>query len=297
MASRKRKYASIEEIEEAHQSPGEEESAGDRKRRKNRLNSALYRFRQRSAQVDGNERVGVNVQVRGSSGPPRSLIEQLLSSEVAPPAETAPGRVREARHDPSADHVVQQAIAGSEDLQRQRRERQAEQARRRRAAMSASQQKRTRARDRERARARRANLTPSQQDRARRIDTELQRARRAQQSDRERDRADQEVRRASQTQEEREGGRERERQLEEETPEQRVARQERDRLRHQESQAVVPSDERVQRERLRRSGARRGHALHNHEDFDASMVTGPNVVDGRHSLPPTTVCHHCNAWK
>ncbi|KAG3049196.1 hypothetical protein PI125_g26619 [Phytophthora idaei] len=150
MASRKRKYANIEEIEEAHQSPGEEESAGDRKRRKNRLRYALYRFRQRSAQVDGNERVGGNVQARGSNGPPRSLIEQLLSSEVAPPAETAPVRVREARHDPSADHVVQQAIAGSENLQRQRRERHAEQPRRRRAPMSASQQERTWARDRER---------------------------------------------------------------------------------------------------------------------------------------------------
>ncbi|KAG4249630.1 hypothetical protein PC116_g2610 [Phytophthora cactorum] len=158
MASRKRKYASIEEIEEAHQSPDDEESAGDRKRRKNRLNCALYRFRQRSAQVDGNERVGGNVQVRGSNGPPRSLIEQLLSSEVAPPAETAPVRVREA----SADHVVQQAIAGSEGLRRQRRECQAEQARRRRGAMSASQQERIRVGDRERARARRANLTSSQ---------------------------------------------------------------------------------------------------------------------------------------
>ncbi|KAG2852723.1 hypothetical protein PC119_g15903 [Phytophthora cactorum] len=164
MASRKRKYASIEEIEEAHQSPDEEESAGDRKRRKNRLNSDLYRFRQRSAQVDGNERVGGNVQVRGSNGPPRSLIEQLLSSEVAPPAETAPVRVRETLHDPSADNVEQQAIAGPDKLQRQRRKRQAEQAQRRRAAMSASQQKQT----------------------------ERQRARRAQQSERDRDRTEQE---------------------------------------------------------------------------------------------------------
>ncbi|KAG6941929.1 hypothetical protein JG687_00019357 [Phytophthora cactorum] len=144
MSSRKRKYTSIKEIEEAHQSPDNEESAGDRKRRKNKLHCALYRFRQRSARVGGNERVDRNVQVRGSSGPSRFLIEQLLSSEVAPPAETAPVRVREALHDPSADHVVQQAIAGPEELQRQRRERQAEQARRRRAAMSASQQERTR---------------------------------------------------------------------------------------------------------------------------------------------------------
>ncbi|RAW20062.1 hypothetical protein PC110_g23496, partial [Phytophthora cactorum] len=132
MASRKRKYASIEEIEEAHQSPDEEESAGDRKRRKNRLNSASYRFRQRSARVDGNERVDGNVQVRGSSGPPRFLIKQLLCSEIAPPAVTAPVHVRETLHDPSADNVKQNAIAGPEELQRQRRERQAEQARRRR---------------------------------------------------------------------------------------------------------------------------------------------------------------------
>ncbi|KAG3050140.1 hypothetical protein PI125_g26482 [Phytophthora idaei] len=294
MASRKRKYANIEEIEEAHQSPGEEESAGDRKRRKNRLPNASYRFRQRSAQVNGNERVGGNVQVRGSNGPPRSLIEQLLSSEVAPPAETAPVRVREARHDPPADNEVAQAIAGPEELQRQRCERQTEQARRWRAAVSASQQERTRARDRERARARRANLVSSQRDRARRIDTERQRARIAQQSERERDRDEQEERRASQTQEERERVRERdrvrrERQLEEESQGEREARQERNRvlqlshrsrlsqeereerrwqnrLRHQESRALIPPDE---RERLRRSGARRGHALHNYEDFDA----------------------------
>ncbi|KAG2877652.1 hypothetical protein PC114_g23526 [Phytophthora cactorum] len=140
MASRKRKYASIEEIEEAHQSPDEEESAGDRKQRKTRLRNALYRFRQRSARVDGNELVDGNVQVRGSSGPPRSLIEQLLSSEVALPAATAPVHVRETLHGPSAANVELQAIAGPEELQRQRRECQAEQARRRRAAMSASQQ-------------------------------------------------------------------------------------------------------------------------------------------------------------
>ncbi|KAG6944855.1 hypothetical protein JG688_00016879 [Phytophthora aleatoria] len=63
MASRKRKYASIEKIEEAHQSPDGEEFAGDRKRRKNRLRNALNRFRQRSAQVDGKERVEGNVQM------------------------------------------------------------------------------------------------------------------------------------------------------------------------------------------------------------------------------------------
>ncbi|KAG3118159.1 hypothetical protein PI125_g3162 [Phytophthora idaei] len=208
---------------------------GDRKRRKNRLRNALYRFRQRSARVDGNERAGGNVHVRGSNGPPSSLIGRLILSEVAPPAEAAPVCVRETLHDPSADNVEQQAIAGPEELQKQRRERQAKQARRRRAAMSASQQGRTRARDRENARARRANLTSSQRDRTRRIETERQRARRAQQSERDRDRADQEERRASQTQEERERVRERkrvgrERQREEESQEEREARQERNRV-------------------------------------------------------------------
>ncbi|KAG4037775.1 hypothetical protein PC123_g26661 [Phytophthora cactorum] len=225
MASRKRKYASIEEIEEAHQSPDEEESTGDRKRRKNRLNSALYRFRQRSAQVDGNERVGGNVQVRGSNGPPRSLIEQPLSSEVPPPAETVPVRVRVARHDPSADHVVQQAIADPEELQRQRRERQAEQARRRRAAMSASQQEQLN------------NLSVS---------------------------AIAPIKKSTEQVKYRKNAKEgenaivfwHERQLREGAPEEREERQARNRLRHQESRSVVPSDERAERERLRRSGAR-----------------------------------------
>ncbi|KAG2915446.1 hypothetical protein PC119_g8620 [Phytophthora cactorum] len=131
----------------------------------------------------------------------------------------------------------------------------------------------------ERARTRRANLTASQRGRTRRIDIERQRSRRAQQSERDRDRADQEERWASQTEEEWE------------------ALQERNRLRHQESRALIPPDEQAQRERLRRSDARRGHAHHNHEDFDASMATDPNVVDGRHRLPRTTVCEHCNAWK
>ncbi|KAE8908871.1 hypothetical protein PF002_g3229 [Phytophthora fragariae] len=27
------------------------------------------------------------------------------------------------------------------------------------------------------------------------------------------------------------------------------------------------------------------------------MLSGPNIVNGRHRLPRTTVCPHCNAWK
>ncbi|GMF41132.1 unnamed protein product [Phytophthora fragariaefolia] len=37
--------------------------------------------------------------------------------------------------------------------------------------------------------------------------------------------------------------------------------------------------------------------LANYEDFRVSMLSGPNIVDGRHKLPPTTVWPHCNAWK
>ncbi|KAG3030543.1 hypothetical protein PC120_g3677 [Phytophthora cactorum] len=220
MASRKRKYASIEEIEETHQLFDEEESAGDRKRRKNRLNSALYRFRQRSARVDG------NVHVRGSSGPPRSLIEQLLSPEVAPSADTAPVCVTETSHDPSADHVVQQALLARRTF--------------RDSVTSTKLNKLAGG-------AQPCPLRRKNRDRARRIDTERQRARRAQQSERERDRAGQEERRAGQTQEEREARQERDRLyhgrlLQEETPEQREARQGRNRLSHQESRAVVPSE-------------------------------------------------------
>ncbi|RAW23742.1 hypothetical protein PC110_g19831 [Phytophthora cactorum] len=82
-ASRKRKYASIEEIEETHQSPDEEESAGDRKRRKNRLHCALYRFHQRSAQVDGNERVGGNAHVI------KKFAEQVKHKKTAKESESA----------------------------------------------------------------------------------------------------------------------------------------------------------------------------------------------------------------
>ncbi|GMF50133.1 unnamed protein product [Phytophthora fragariaefolia] len=57
------------------------------------------------------------------------------------------------------------------------------------------------------------------------------------------------------------------------------------------------NEEARQNERTRRGSLRRGHALANHEDFRVSMLSGPNIVDGRHKLPPTTVCPHCNAWK
>ncbi|KAJ8558997.1 hypothetical protein ON010_g8452 [Phytophthora cinnamomi] len=56
-------------------------------------------------------------------------------------------------------------------------------------------------------------------------------------------------------------------------------------------------EERRQQERIRRSTLRRGHALANQEDFRVSMLSGDNIVNGRHRLPPTTVCPHCNAWK
>ncbi|GMF49762.1 unnamed protein product [Phytophthora fragariaefolia] len=57
------------------------------------------------------------------------------------------------------------------------------------------------------------------------------------------------------------------------------------------------NDEARQNERTRRSTLRRGRALANHEDFRVSMLSGPNIADGRHKLPPTTVCLHWNAWE
>ncbi|GMF53749.1 unnamed protein product [Phytophthora fragariaefolia] len=47
---------------------------------------------------------------------------------------------------------------------------------------------------------------------------------------------------------------------------------------------------------LQQEGKCHGHV--NLEDFRASMVTGKDVVDGRHRLPPPiTICPLCQAWK
>ncbi|GMF38402.1 unnamed protein product [Phytophthora fragariaefolia] len=121
-----------------------------------------------------------------------------------------------------------------------------------------------RARNAEQQRARRANMTASQTEHRRAKDRERQRAKRAQLTNLQRDAQHEDqsrraVVRAEQTD------------------------QERDSLREQ--------------NRVRRKAPKRCHGHVNHEDFRASMVTGKDVVDGRHRLPPTTVCPLCQAWK
>ncbi|GMF37966.1 unnamed protein product [Phytophthora fragariaefolia] len=204
------------------------------------------------------------------------------------------------------------------------------QGRRPRASLVASQQERVRTRDRERTRARRANRTLSQQDRDRCRDAERKRARSAllAESEREQGRTEETTRRANQPtdviQTVREVDRLRHEQSREaETSEQQEARQERERNRQQERRTNQTeqeaeeeraasreyrvnlrdarhdeeNEEARQNERTRRSTLRREHALANHEDFRVSMLSGPNIVDGQHKLPSTTVCSHCNAWK
>ncbi|OWZ06914.1 Helitron helicase [Phytophthora megakarya] len=49
--------------------------------------------------------------------------------------------------------------------------------------------------------------------------------------------------------------------------------------------------------RTRRLCVRLGHALANHNDFNKSRVSGPDVEDDRHVLPPLEQCDKCRAWK
>ncbi|GMF45631.1 unnamed protein product [Phytophthora fragariaefolia] len=229
-------------------------------------------------------------------------------------------------------HTPILALTVNED--QQRLEANPAQGRRPRASLTASQQERVRTRDRERARARRANRTASQQERDRRRDAERKRARRALLSEaavseqRNQNRTQQANVRANISAQERlilqDADRLRHAQRrEQETPDERSARVARERAHQEERRANLSqqqgeaeqtyrreyqtmqrdgrddeeNEEAHQNERTRRGSLRRGHALANHEDFRVSMLSGPNIVDGRHKLPPTTVCPHCNAWK
>ncbi|GMF54686.1 unnamed protein product [Phytophthora fragariaefolia] len=169
-----------------------------------------------------------------------------------------------------------------------KRARNAEQQRVRRANMTASQTERRRAKNRERQRARRAQMTEEQRGAIRHTEGLRQQLRRAQQTplasdaERERNREQRQILRHTQTH-----------------AAQNVSR-ESDRDRHAASRADRSTTElNVEREqnRVRRKAPKRclGHV--NHEDFRASMATGKDVVDGRHRLPPTTVCPLCQAWK
>ncbi|KAJ8578180.1 hypothetical protein ON010_g1028 [Phytophthora cinnamomi] len=64
-----------------------------------------------------------------------------------------------------------------------------------------------------------------------------------------------------------------------------------------ERQAAQGVDRLRQQQRRRQETPDERHALTNQEDFRVSMLSGPNIVNGRHRLPPTTVRPHCSAWK
>ncbi|GMF59999.1 unnamed protein product [Phytophthora fragariaefolia] len=187
---------------------------------------------------------------------------------------------------PETDPQVTNAL--SDDKAAAKRARNAEQQRARRANMKASQTERRRAEDRERQRARRAQMTEEQRGAIRHTEGLRQQLRRAQQTPLASDA-------------ERERNREQWQTLRHTQPHaaQNVSR-ESDRDRHAASHADWSTTEvNVEREqnRVRRKAPKRclGHV--NHEDFRASMVTGKDVVDGRHRLPHTTVCPLCQAWK
>ncbi|GMF34053.1 unnamed protein product [Phytophthora fragariaefolia] len=221
-------------------------------------------------------------------------------------------------------------LAPTVNVEQQRLEANPAQGRRPRASLTASQRERVRTRNRERARARRANRTLSQQTRDRRRDAERKRARRAllAESEREQGRNQEAERRANQPADVQRVVQEADRlrhaqRREEETPAEREERQRLDRIRQEERRTNLEQEQEQaeqasrreyqamqrdarddeenedarQNERTRRGTISRCHALANHEDFRVSMLSGPIIVDGRHKLPPTTVCPHCNAWK
>jgi len=204
--------------------------------------------------------------------------------------------------------VVVAATTCPEDDAQERRRRDAERQRRRRAAISASQKERDRAKNAERARVRRARLnTPV----ARARDAERMRAERARllevrtDEDMERERLRRAGLRSSMTDAQMDASQESARVRQQHTRASRTeedvaAARERDRLRTQLMRANRTAEEQDadrERARVRRRCLQKGLALCNQENFSASMVTGPHVVDGRHRLPETTVCEHCNAWK
>ncbi|GMF52166.1 unnamed protein product [Phytophthora fragariaefolia] len=145
-----------------------------------------------------------------------------------------------------------------------------------------------RARNAEWQRMRRANRTASQKERRRTKDRERQRAKRAQLTNLQRD-----VMRTTNRQHQQDR---RERQ----NADERAQAQHEDQSRRAEVRSEQTDQERdalCEQNRVRRKAPKRCHGHVNHEDFRASIVTGKDVVDGRHRLPPTTVCPLCQAWK
>ncbi|GMF54501.1 unnamed protein product [Phytophthora fragariaefolia] len=199
-------------------------------------------------------------------------------------------------------HIPTPVLALASVAEQQRPNTHPAQGRRRRASLPASQQERARTRDRERARARRANRTLSQQVPDRRRDAERKRVhkpyarligfvtnkaeKRRRLNSRRLDRS------ASETVNKNDGII---KTVQEAEAERAASREYQASLR--DIQDDEENEEARQNRRTYRGTVRRCHALTNHEDFRVSMLSGPDIVDGRHKLPPTTVGPRCNAWK
>ncbi|GMF22530.1 unnamed protein product [Phytophthora fragariaefolia] len=216
----------------------------------------------------------LSVTETNSAAPPAVPVIQVRS--ILPAQTTLELEAKQEEDDPT-DH---QAAA--------KQARNAEQQRARRAKLTASQTERIKEREIVRRKASRARMTYSQRNRVRETTRVQQQQHRVQQTpvesveERERNRRQHQAR------------------CVERTPEEVEAARKTDRLHYAVtrvalSESMVESD-RAQN-RVRRKAPKRclGHV--DHEDFRASMVTGKDVVDGWHRLPPTTVCPLCQAWK
>ncbi|GMF56342.1 unnamed protein product [Phytophthora fragariaefolia] len=169
-----------------------------------------------------------------------------------------------------------------------KRARNAERQHIRRAQMTASQTERAKEKDRVRRKAARARIAEERRGGIRGNDCLRQRQMRAQQEPEER---------AGELDRNRLQQRARREVLgEEEHKEEQARNTQSHRTKRQEQPPVQRATEREQN-RVSRKAPQRCHGHVNHEAFSASMVTCKGVVDGRHRLPPTTVCPSCQAWK
>ncbi|KAE9283341.1 hypothetical protein PR003_g27150 [Phytophthora rubi] len=181
----------------------------------------------------------------------------------------------------------------------------------RRAAQTDAERRDVQQQNRVREAARRADQTDTERETIRQVNRERDAASRAAQTDEQRaasqvfDRERHASLRASQTEGERAASRALDRERHAivralQTEEERSATQAVHREQHATRRAALTEGEveaRREQERIRRKSVKRCHGHVNHENFRASMVTGENVVNGRHRLPPTVVCPLCQAWK
>lgn len=329
---RKRKFETLQEVQDAYATPDEnEDRETKRKRRQNRL-KAISRFRQRQA---------ASVEEGGST---RRLAEMAINDD----------RVRQANRRANMTASQQQA----------ERDRNRDRQRSRRTALTPSQRAAARERDRDRQRLRRAgeagreeqrqqreplrdHLSANERQRVRNEDRAARQSQRSnqseqqqQQEERVRNRIEQDRHRSQQTEAERQEARDRNRdeharyRASQSTGESQIARDcnREEQVRHRSGQsdeqhevernrntqgrgrqrAAMTDEERElqrERDRMRRHRRQYGKGFAYHEDFDPTSVDGRDVVDGRHYIPRAThpathqnagaekVCDYCGAWK